>query len=488
MYKQPPKRQQLVKRIFVYMCMVAAVIAAVTFITFFIMGYRLDINNGNVQQYAFLQFNSTPSGAMVSVDGKVTNSNTPNKTSVPAGKHDIVIWRDGYDTWKKSVDVKAGTLTWLNYALLVPKKLNLESVANYKSVFTSLASNKGNYMLVQQYGDKPNFDLINLESDKVKSTSLTIPANVYKDATTAGVTHGFNAFKWDDGGRYVLVSHSYGANSEWLVMDTQSISSTKNITQTLDISVRQINFSDTSGNNFFALDANGDLRKLDLSAGTISKPLVGGVDSFRLYSETKVVTYVGHDSDKKRVVGVYRDGDDKASVLRTFASASYVPVDITATRYFNDNYVAISEGQQVSILSGSYPGTTSDNSRAMKQIESFKVDNGITGLEFSPDGEYVLVKSGSNFTSYDLEYQKVAKSSIEGSSDQVSIKWLNDTYLWSDRSDQLTIREFDGANVHSINAVLPGQAVTITNNGRYLYSIGKSTTGFQLQRVRLILP
>jgi hypothetical protein len=53
----------------------------------------------------------------------------------------------------------------------------------------------------------------------------------------------------------------------------------------------------------------------------------------------------------------------------------------------------------------------------------------------------------------------------------------------------LRLYEFDGANQRDIMAVTGGQMVTLSRNGTYLYSIGKSTDGqYHLQRVRLILP
>ena len=79
-------------------------------------------------------------------------------------------------------------------------------------------------------------------------------------------------------------------------------------------------------------------------------------------------------------------------------------------------------------------------------------------------------------------------STIEGTGVAPTLRWLDDNYMWSDLGGSLTIREFDGTNKHTINAVQAGQGVTLTDNGRYLYSINKSTTGYQLQRVRMILP
>ena len=100
------------------------------------------------------------------------------------------------------------------------------------------------------------------------------------------------------------------------------------------------------------------------------------------------------------------------------------------------------------------------------------------------------MQSGANFASYDIEHKKVATSVI--ASDVTAtvgpLKWLDDNYIWSDYGGDVTIRESDGTNNNTINKAVIGQDVVLSQNDRYLYSIGKNATGYQLQRVRMILP
>lgn len=486
MYQWFLTHKNIIKRTAVYAVMTAAVIIVVTFIVFFVLGYRFDTDNGRIEQYALLQFGTNPSGATIMVDGVDLGSKTPSKATIRAGQHQITMARDGYETWQKTVDLKPGTITWLNYALLVPKKLTVESVATYDSVYLSLASPDGREMLVQKRADTPSFDMADLSSDTVKSTKLTIPTDKYSDASTAGVSHVFKITKWDDGGRYVLVDHAYGDKAEWLVLDTQNAALTKNITRLLNISISSISFSGTSGNAFYVLNQN-DIRKLDLSAGTVSKPLVSGVTSFGLY-KSNIITYIGTDAAVAggQVAGLYRDGDNAPHVLQKTAVQG-ANLHIATTRYYNADYIAISDGKKVDILSGSYPNTASDNATSMTMIASYDVKEDIQNLKFSPNGEYIIAQSGTYFASYDLEHQTLTSSNIEGTGTSTKLKWLDDNYVWSDRSGSLVISEFDGTNSHTINPVTVGTDATLTHNQKYLYSINKSGAGYQLQRVLMIL-
>ena len=485
MYHWSLKQEKIIRLVAVYTVMTLAVLVIVTFIVFFVLGFRFDSNDGRIEQYAFLQFGSSPSGATVTVDGKVIGS-TPNKSSTRAGKHEIIMWRDGYETWRKSIDLKAGTITWLSYIVLVPKKLDVSSVANYESIYSSLAAPDGHNMLIQRLAQTPTFDLVNLNSDTIKSTSLTIPVNSYSQPTTIGATHNFKIVKWDDGGRYVLINHQYGDKDEWLVLDTQDVNLTKNITRLFNIPINDISFSGTSGNAFYVL-SSGAIVKLDLSSTTMSKPLVNNVSSFNVYN-SNILTYIGTDiATGEQVAGLYREGDESLHVLKT-ATTKDANLHIATTHYFNQNYIAISEGKKVNILSGSYPNTLAENATSMKVIASYEVSQDVQNLTFGPSGEYVLAQSGSYFASYNLEYQTFASSTIAGTGTAPTLKWLDDNYMWSDLGGSLTVREFDGTNSHIINSVQIGQGVTLAYNGRYLYSINKLTTGYQLQRVRMILP
>ncbi|MBC7943225.1 PEGA domain-containing protein, partial [Candidatus Saccharibacteria bacterium] len=488
MYRRPSKKRELTKRIAIYVVMTSLVIVIVTGLIFITLGYRFDTDNGRVEQGALLQFATIPSGATVEIDGKPMSAKTPTKSSVLAGSHEFVMWRDGYETWRKNIDVAAGTLTWLNYTRLIPKDRTVVPVAQYPSLLTSLATTDGQNMLVQQDGTVPTFQLVNLQSDEIKTTTLTIPAALYSEASTVGVKHDFNVDQWDNGGRYVLIRHNYGEKKEWLVLDTRDVSATKNITKLLSLDVASMKFSGTSGNILYGLSGT-DIRKLDLSAGTISGSLVSNVTKFELF-ETNVITYVGtvQNDSTKRVVGLYREGDSKPHILRTVTSAPDVPLVVATSRYFNQDYVAIAEGNKVDIIRGSYPSSSGDDNKSLGKFSTFSFVTAVDRLLFSPAGDYLLVQSGANFASYDIEHKKVDVSTVakDVTAAVGPLKWLDDSHVWSDYGGNVNISEFDGANNYSINPVASSQAVVLSQNGRYLYSVGKTKAGYQLQRVRMI--
>lgn len=488
MFRRPSKKQLLIRRVIVSIVMTLAVLVIVTGTILFVLGYRLDSDKGRLEQNALIQFDSVPGAAYVSIDGKLLGSRTATKQSVIAGTHSFIVTRDGYQPWAKSLNVKAGTLTWLDYIRLVPTKLPTEKIASYSSVVGEKASPDFKWLIVQEKSESPTFQLVDLRAQDVKTSSITLPTDVYSESTNPSVQHSFTLDRWDDGGRYVLLKHAYADKNEWIVIDTQDVGTSINVSRLLSISLSDVRFSGTSGNILYGLMSDGVIRKLDLSAATISRGLITNVKSFDLF-ETNVITYVGIDPNDstKQVAGVYREGDESAHVLRKVSSLE-TPLFIDATRYFSDDYVAISEGLKVTVLKGRYPTSSADEATSLASYAEFTASANVDTLSFSPDGDFLVVQSGLNFISYEVEYKRQTNATIETSESQPHrLNWLDDAYLWSIYDGHLSIREFDGTNVHVINAAEPIFDATLSQNGRYLYSITKSGESYQLQRVKMIL-
>lgn len=488
MYRMPSKRKQLIARIVTYSLMSISVIVIALFLIAIILGYRFNGKAGRIEQSGLVQYNSTPSGAQVSVDGIKLGARTATSNTVLPGQHTFMMQREGYEVWQKALNIRAGTLTALNYARLVPISRPVKSVMALPQLDQVKFSPKGRFALVHAQAASPDFTLYDLGSDNnIKQTVLTLPAASYSEADTKDMKHTFAITEWDSGGRYVLIKHTYNDAVEWLVLDTTDVAATANITQAFHMQFDEPHFSGTSGNVIFAL-SNGDIRKIDRQDGTVSRPLASQVQTYDLYS-TDIITYTTmYDvATGTRSVGLVRDGDKDPYILRTTKSPLSVPLHVATARYFNQNYVVISEGTKVDILAGDYP-TSPEDTTSLKSIGSYMLDHAPEFLTMSYNGRFILAQTGDKYTTYDLERSIVSpENTIAGSGATRQLDWLDDFYLWSDRAGNLTIGEFDGTNQHDINPVASGFDATLSPSSTYLYSIGKAKDGYDLQRVRMIL-
>ena len=489
MYHPPSKKKQIATRFIVSGIMTLSVILLVTILVFLLLGYRFDSKDGELTQVGFMQYDTVPNGATVEVDGETLSGNTPTKGSVLPGTHEFVMWDNGYETWRKSLTIASGTLTWLDYARLIPKERPVESVISVDSLSDSLASPGGRFMIAQTAPSAASFVLFDLrDGEDVTQETLTLPADIYSQAEETEVNHQFRLMEWDQSGRYVLVEHRYDDASEWLVVDTEDITETTNVSESLNVDIDEAHLSGTNGSILYA-KTGGDVRKLDLLNGTISRPLASNVDSFSLYGSNTVsyVTLPSADEPKQRTVGVVTEGDERPLVLRTVTNPD-VSLEVATTRYFDQDYVVIAEGKKIEVLRGDYPTLPEDLKTSLRLYAEFEFSRDVQWLDISDNGRFVLVQTGDRFTSYDLERMTLApEATLAGEGASRELQWLDNYYVWSDRSGQIAMREFDGANQHMINDVVPGFDATLSTNNEFLYSIGKTEDGFQLQRVKLIL-
>jgi len=488
MFKRPTKKQLLIRRIFFSTVATLAVLIILTVTILSLQGFRLDSGN-RLAQGALLQFDSTPNAANVYIDGKNTNVRTAGKQTVVAGVHTIQFTKDRYENWNRTIDFPAGTLTWLDYARMVPKERSPQTVANFKTIVAAKASPENKFILLQEAVDQPTFQLADLRSTDVKLSNLALPGTLYTDSATEGVTHSFTLDEWNINGRYVLIKHEFKGQLEWLMVDTENVAQSINISRLLSVGFKDLHFAGSNGRTLFGLADDDNIRKLDLSSATISRALVSHVESFDLF-DNDTISYVGLDPSNTahRVAGVYQDGDDEPHVLRVVDSLDTV-LKIAIGNYFNDNYVAIAEGSVVTILKGSYQISGNNDMTDLKQIAIMELPSSVTQLSLSPKSDYILAEAGTSFITYEIEHLRSAKGTLDTSTTaaSTSLRWLDVAHVWNQQNGSLVMRDFDNSNIYSINAVTGDFDATISQNGRFFYSVGKSDDGFTLQRVKMIL-
>lgn len=492
MYHQPSKRTQIIRRTISYSAMILAILALVTILGFVIMGYQFNRKDGKIEQGGLVQFASQPGGAAISIDGNAFGSRTNTKTTLTSGDHYITMNRDGYQQWSKAVTVQPGSILWLNYARLIPKSLSVEQVATFAALSSSAASPDQKWVIAATDPNLPEFDLVDISQQQIATpVKLTLPTTLYT-APAAGKTQQFSVVEWDKDSRYVLVKHTVEGldRTEWLVVDTQSLASSKNITSLVNLPMSQVHFSPASSQAVYA-QIDADVRKIELGDGSISRPLAGNVEDFRLYRDNGIIfTTLPDATTHQRSVGYAIDGEQAPHVLSTITDDGKTAFRLAIGEYFGDTYVALLNGTTLTVRVGNLPKTAADY-EAMQPVTTQHLAAAATRLSIVTSGRFVLAEAPDSYMVYDLELKKATTTPLKGTAPavQAPLDWLDGYMPWSDHDGTLRVYEFDGTNQHDIMPVAPGQAVTLARSGAYLYAFGKTSDGhYALQRVRMILP
>lgn len=491
MYSPPSSyKQQALKQAAIYILMTLSVIGIVSVLILITLGYRFDRLSGTIEQGGLVQLNSIPSGAALTVNSARLSATTSARATLSPGQHTISMSREGYSTWQKTIDLRRGTVLWLNYARLIPNDLPVENIAELPAVVSTLPAPNREKIALTTEAAQPAITLADIRSDTPQLETLPLPSNLLTTPKESSADRSLRLSAWDGSSRYLLVEHRFDATSEWLVIDTEDMAHSRNITTILDIPITSIKFSSSSGRVLYAL-MEGAVRKVDIQAATVSAPLVREVADFSLFDRSTIFyTTILDEQTGSRHVGYLNDGADEARVIHTAKDDGSVPLHVTVGKYYNDTYVAIAYGNQMEILSGSLPKSDSDSELALQEAATMTVTGPISYLSTRTDGRFYIAQHGNSYSVYDLELQKPTTTNLRGDGTQRGeLRWIDGYNLWSGLDGVLRLYEFDGANQHDVMPILSGQNPTLTANNRYLYAPTQDEDGtYHLSRVRLILP
>lgn len=473
------KRRKRALRFFSYGMMTFAVIVISVICLLLLLGYRFDGKSGTLEQGGLLQFRSFPSGATIELDGQVLGFKSPGKFNVDSGDHTVVMKLDNYQEWRKTVFVQPGELKWLNYARFIPNNLTSTSIAAFGSMADALPSPDRKWYALLTDAAAPTITLYDIRRPSEPTVAtLQIPAEAVTQV--AGQPHRYSLQEWDFGGRYILVRHQVGETVEYIRVDRTVANGGVNITRTFNIGLSQLHFSGTSGNVFYGLTGS-DIRKVDLGDKTISQPLTSGVTSFQLYG-SDVIAYVA-DRQASRVAGVIVDGDDVT--VRTYTQEQ--PVMVGVTSYFDHVYLAVAHGANVEVVKDPEQSTPT----ATEPHAAFVAQSVPAWMRLSSSGRFVTLGRGVNYTTHDLETKETFTAAFDGqrTDEARPLQWIDDYYLAADTNGIISIGEFDGANRHELVRAVTGFAVTLSQDGEYLFSIGRSDSGttYMLQSTKMTL-
>ena len=246
MYRQPSKRKQLFKLVTIYTIMSVAVLVLVSILVLFMLGYQFNRSDGKIEQGGLVQFDTRPTDADVTIDGKTLGTRTASRKTLDTGQHFITMQRAGYKQWQKSVDVQAGSVLWLTYARLVPNELTPDSVASFENVSSTASSPDNKWIAIKEDPATPTIKLADIARDEVEVSSIELPSTLYT-APSPDKAQSFTLETWNPSSRMVLVKHTYDdTKTEWIVVDTQNVKASKNLTTALGVNASKVVFR---GNN-----------------------------------------------------------------------------------------------------------------------------------------------------------------------------------------------------------------------------------------------
>ncbi|OYX36814.1 hypothetical protein B7Z00_04380 [Candidatus Saccharibacteria bacterium 32-50-10] len=486
MYHSKNIRKKRAQLFFVYGLMAVAVVVTVVALVLVMLGYRFNRYDGTIEQGGLVQFDSKPSGATVMLDDITLANRTASKVTAQTGSHTITMTKDGYTSWRKDVMVQPGSVLWLNYALLLPTKPTIKTVATFPAVADAIVSPDRKYVAALPGANDPSIIVTPLNADEATPTRVTLALPDYT-APDEGFQQVFDLVGWDFDGRYMLVRHVYGeAKEEYLSVDLRGADPVRNISKSLGVDIRAVEYSLASSNTLYLLTATHEVRRADLSATTLSGPLITNVESFA-QSDRSTVTYTTLANEAmQRSVGYLTSGAAKPRVARTYTDEGAVPAWFRTGTYYGQDYTVTAHGTTIEILRGDVPSSDASTTPQSVQVAKYDCPSNVTYVDFSPVlDRFVVARCGNDVATYDLETLQLARATVPADQGQ-SVQWIDKFHWSSTASGNFDFYDFDGTNRQTVatgTSVLPA---TLSENNKYYYHFAPQPTGVALVRTKAL--
>lgn len=434
-----------------------------------------------------------------------------------AGEHMLKLSRENYDTWEKTVKMYSGVLIRLHYPRLFLQEREAEKVMALSEATKEAPaglefyqpSQSRNYILYAEEGAS-SWKLLEVKGDEVKITLLDLSgilpgmveekidktARVGNDMQSMTPKYHFEGeiegLKWSNDENRVLAKVRYDGKTEWVLINLRDVASSLNLTRTFGMSFARIEMIDNAANQLFVLE-NHQLRRINVSERTMSRVLLGNVETFAsnstniIYLTTELTS--NESGEKYRAIGVYRNDEKDGTILTKVKTDA--EVQIALARYFDDDYMCYIIDQKPTILYGalpSYDEKGADLSGLKVLAEETILSEVPESLNLSSGNEFLVARAGAKYMVIDLDMGDL----YEYEAPTMGLNWLDSSMMYAVREGEILVWDFDGTNQRNLAESVKKndlkvlvQPVMIASNNRWLYYLSEDKNGIQLVRERI---
>ncbi|MBR3368477.1 PEGA domain-containing protein [Candidatus Saccharibacteria bacterium] len=457
--------------------MVLAVILLVVFTTLVAIGYNVKPGEDwTIERTGLVQIQTKPTGANITVDGETIFGWTNMSRSMTEGEHEIILSRDGYDTWKKKISVMAGLYHRLDYPRLFLTEKKIETFEEIPEGYVFSFAKDGNIALLYS-NEKTTWEIYEINNDKPKAKEFSVK-DLFTPVLEGEVDSGVKIEAWSGNSEKVLVSR----NNEWILLDVKRPEKSVNLSKKYGMKFSTVEIANDSANVLYAI-SDGGLRKIDVNDEKISSVLVQNV---KMFDNLKLdLAYIGDDDgDGEMEFGLLRDEEKIEAKIKWNKPDS---LEIDSEKIKNKEFLAPKHIKMMRI--SEYYGeyylnlVSDENEWAVFRTEKMfdednrfdfvfyeKYDEEPRDLAVRGDGEIFVLDFSDNKQIFDVEIENVVKITTF-----LNAKWLDEHVIYDISSEGvLTVADFDRGNQRKMTEnALPGAEVKISKNDKWMYFVSK---------------
>ena len=392
-------------------------------------GYNIDIFRGEIFATGLALLGTNPSGASIKVNSKLISQKTPYRLeSVKTGTISIEYSLANYYDWKASFFVRAGEVTFADYALLVPKVIEskqIESNLVFTDILSSAEKNKI-YAFIDDpgliYEVKSNFELRKVAelpvNDSIKTPVRQVDTQISNDAGSL-VTRAI----YDDASTaYFWVNTSSGEFFDLNKLFNQPLAN--------------IRISPRNNKDIYSLQA-GKISRVNVDSKKLSSLPMANVTSLDLTKDGVLTIENISPTDTAQLLVSYDYDGNNRKVLYQYPSSTK-PLKILSSKIGNDLVAAITNPD--------------NNSLTIFRQKDGKNLSSLIGLDtslpnFNPNGRFLSFVQASKLRTIDIEFTDRYSILL---ADIGQINWLTKYQMLLKKPNGLFIIDYNGFNLLKI--------------------------------------
>jgi hypothetical protein len=486
-FLDPKKTRAHTVRLIIGYVLVAITLGLATTVLLY-MANGFGVKQGKVIQNGLVFISSSPSGSSIYLNDTLQSDKTNAKLMLPAGTYTMRLNRDGYRDWQRAVTVEGGSVDRFDYPLLFPKTLTTTASATYASAPQLVTQSPDRrWLLVQQPGGPATFDVYDIKDPKKVKTdkkTISLPAAVPGIPVTAA--SNFKMVEWSNDNSHVLLRHSVGEQSEYIILSRDKPEESVNVSRQLQLAkTAVITLQDKQYDRYFIHDS----ASLTLSTASLDNPrptsLLTGVISYKSYG-TDVILYATTESagPGKTSVKMYQAGNSYP--IRQVAQDSSYLLDIS--RYRSSWYVVVGSPSEdhVYVYQDPTDSLRQEAGKALTPVEVMKLDKP-KYVEFSANSQFVMAENGKDISVFDAQNERSYIHQLDKPIDtpQSHVTWMDGYHLRLVSNGAATVFDYDGTNAQTLAASSPDYLIMFDTGYSSLYTLAPATEAAQAGQMLL---
>lgn len=439
--------------------------------------------NGTVIQNGLVFFSSQPNPANIYVNNKLNKSQTNTRLTLPSGIYNVRLARDGYRDWQRTIEVEGGDVQHFDYPFLIPSKLTTKKVANYTAAPGLMTQSPDRrWLMVQEPGSMTAFQVYDLKNPTKAPLALNLPSTVL---TKAVGSENWRIEEWADDNKHVVLQHDYDGKTEYVLVDRTDASQALNIDTTLSITPTKLTLLNKKYDQYYWLNAAGELRSATLSDHT-PKTVLQNVLAYQPYGSDTLLyatnagsaantTPKNSSSSAGKVLIQLKTGDNTYPIRSFAAGGSYL---LDLTKYDGTLYVVAgsSKESKTYIYKDPIGQLAKLPHQAVYPIQVLHVDQP-NYLSFSDNAQFIVVERGTQFGVYDVEntkgYNFTSRQPIDAPATHAT--WMDGDRLTYVSGGKLTIFDYDDTNQQTLVPASSAYLPAFAPDFKFVYTLAPST-------------